>query len=73
MKIKLNMNENYIGLKKMMCFKNFYIVCEEVKCLNIYECWVVRKIVIFMILGVVCICVCCFCVVKIGLLIEFDL
>lgn len=73
LKIKLNINENYIGLKKMMCEKNFYIVCEEVRCLNIYECWVVCCMVIFMILGEVCICVCCFCVVKIGLLIELDL
>lgn len=73
LKIKLNINENYIGFKKMMREKNFNIVCEEVKCFNIYECWGVCCIVIFMILGVVCIRVCCFCVVKIGLFNEFDL
>lgn len=29
LKIKLNTNENYIGLKKMMREKNLHTVCEE--------------------------------------------
>lgn len=39
LKIKLNTNENYIGLKKMMREKNLHTVCEEAKCPNIHECW----------------------------------
>ena len=31
LKIKLNTNENYIGLKKMMREKNLHTVCEEAK------------------------------------------
>lgn len=33
LKIKLNTNENYTGLKKMMREKNLNTVCEEAKCL----------------------------------------
>ena len=43
LKIKLNTNENYTGLKKMMREKNLHTVCEEAKCPNIHECWAVRK------------------------------
>ena len=32
LKIKLNTNENYTGLKKMMREKNLHTVCEEAKC-----------------------------------------
>ncbi|MGQ0418343.1 lipoyl synthase, partial [Bacillus sp. HC-TM] len=42
LKIKLNTNENYTGLKKMMRSKNLHTVCEEAKCPNIHECWAVR-------------------------------
>ena len=38
LKIKLNTNENYTGLKKMMREKNLNTVCEEAKCPNIHEC-----------------------------------
>lgn len=36
------------------------MVCEEVFCLNIGECFNVG-IVIFLIMGLVCICVCFYC------------
>lgn len=51
LKIKLNTNENYIGLKKMMREKNLHTVCEEAKCPNIHECWGARRTATFMILG----------------------
>jgi lipoyl synthase len=73
LKIKLNTNENYTGLKKMMREKNLHTVCEEAKCPNIHECWAVRRTATFMILGDVCTRACRFCAVKTGLPTELDL
>ncbi|KOS24076.1 lipoyl synthase [Bacillus anthracis] len=73
LKIKLNTNENYTGLKKMMRSKNLHTVHEEAKCPNIHECWAVRKTATFMILGAVCTRACRFCAVKTGLPTELDL
>lgn len=72
LKIKLNTNENYMGLKKMMRDKNLHTVCEEAKCPNIHECWAVRRTATFMILGDVCTRACRFCAVKTGLPSELD-
>ena len=72
-KIKLNTNENYTGLKKMMREKNLHTVCEEARCPNIHECWAVRRTATFMILGEVCTRACRFCAVKTGLPTELDL
>lgn len=50
------------------------MVCEEVMCFNIGECWLCGM-VMFMLMGYICICVCCFCVVDIGNLmgkLDFD-
>ncbi|MFP3843539.1 lipoyl synthase [Priestia filamentosa] len=73
LKIKLNTNENYTGLKKMMRENNLHTVCEEAKCPNIHECWAVRRTATFMILGAVCTRACRFCAVKTGLPTELDL
>lgn len=73
LKIKLNTNENYTGLKKMMREKNLHTVCEEAKCPNIHECWAVRRTATFMILGAICTRACRFCAVKTGLPTELDL
>ncbi|WP_100400122.1 lipoyl synthase [Bacillus sp. FJAT-44742] len=72
LKIKLNTNESYKGLKKMMREKNLHTVCEEAKCPNIHECWAERKTATFMILGDVCTRACRFCAVKTGLPTELD-
>jgi lipoyl synthase len=72
LKIKLNTNENYIGLKKMMREKQLHTVCEEAKCPNIHECWAIRRTATFMILGDVCTRACRFCAVKTGLPTELD-
>jgi lipoyl synthase len=72
LKIKLNTNEEYTGLKKMMREKKLHTVCEEAKCPNIHECWAVRKTATFMILGSVCTRACRFCAVKTGLPTELD-
>ncbi|WP_335870311.1 lipoyl synthase [Bacillus sp. 2205SS5-2] len=73
LKIKLNTNENYTGLKKMMREKNLNTVCEEAKCPNIHECWGTRRTATFMILGAICTRACRFCAVKTGLPTELDL
>ncbi|MFJ5623297.1 lipoyl synthase [Peribacillus loiseleuriae] len=73
LKIKLNTNENYTGLKKMMREQNLHTVCEEAKCPNIHECWAVRRTATFMILGAICTRACRFCAVKTGLPTELDL
>jgi lipoic acid synthetase len=73
LKIKLNTNENYTSLKKMMRSENLHTVCEEAKCPNIHECWAVRRTATFMILGAICTRACRFCAVKTGLPTELDL
>ncbi|HET7521817.1 MAG TPA: lipoyl synthase, partial [Bacillales bacterium] len=72
LKINLNTNKNYTGLKKMMREKRLHTVCEEAKCPNIHECWAERKTATFMILGAVCTRGCRFCAVKTGLPNELD-
>ncbi|MFC7394437.1 lipoyl synthase [Scopulibacillus cellulosilyticus] len=72
LKIKLNTNKEYTGLKKMMREKRLHTVCEEARCPNIHECWASRKTATFMILGDVCTRGCRFCAVKTGLPTELD-
>lgn len=72
LKIKLNTNDSYKGLKKLMREKRLHTVCEEAKCPNIHECWSERKTATFMILGDVCTRACRFCAVKTGLPNELD-
>ncbi|SDO42322.1 lipoyl synthase [Alkalicoccus daliensis] len=72
LKIKLNTNDSYKGLKKLMREKRLHTVCEEAKCPNIHECWAERKTATFMILGDVCTRACRFCAVKTGLPNELD-
>jgi lipoic acid synthetase len=72
LKIKLNTNEQYRGLKRMMREKKLHTVCEEARCPNIHECWAVRKTATFMILGSVCTRACRFCAVQTGLPSELD-
>lgn len=72
LKIKLNTNENYKDLKKMMRTSSLHTVCEEAKCPNIHECWAVRRTATFMILGDTCTRACRFCAVKTGLPTELD-
>lgn len=72
LKIKLNTNDSYKGLKKLMREKNLHTVCEEAKCPNIHECWAERKTATFMILGDICTRACRFCAVKTGLPTELD-
>ncbi|WP_332631733.1 lipoyl synthase [Halalkalibacter flavus] len=72
LKIKLNTNADYTGIKKMMNEKKLHTVCEEAKCPNIHECWAERKTATFMILGSICTRACRFCAVTTGLPTELD-
>lgn len=73
LKIKLNTNENYHGIKRMLRERKLHTVCEEARCPNLHECWSVRKTATFMILGDICTRACRFCAVKTGLPTELDL
>jgi len=72
LKIKLNTNESYKGLKKMMRENRLHTVCEEAKCPNIHECWASRQTATFMILGNICTRGCRFCAVQTGRPTELD-
>lgn len=72
LKIRLNTNKSYTGLKKLMRDKKLNTVCEEARCPNIHECWSERKTATFMILGDTCTRGCRFCAVKTGLPNELD-
>jgi lipoic acid synthetase len=72
LKIKLNTNDSYTGLKKLMREKNLHTVCEEARCPNIHECWGARRTATFMILGDTCTRACRFCAVKTGMPTELD-
>ncbi|MFG6149631.1 lipoyl synthase [Halobacillus sp. B23F22_1] len=72
LKIKINTNKSYTGLKKLMREKKLNTVCEEARCPNIHECWSERKTATFMILGDTCTRGCRFCAVKTGLPNELD-
>lgn len=73
LKIKLNTNDSYTDLKKMIRQESLHTVCEEAKCPNIHECWAVRKTATFMILGSICTRGCRFCAVTTGMPNEVDL
>ncbi|WP_062107151.1 lipoyl synthase [Bacillus niameyensis] len=72
LKTKINTNESYMGLKKLMRGQRLNTVCEEARCPNIHECWSERKTATFMILGDICTRGCRFCAVKTGLPTELD-
>ncbi|MFP8783736.1 lipoyl synthase [Planococcus plakortidis] len=72
LKVKLNTNETYNDLKKLLREKNLNTVCEEARCPNIHECWSERRTATFMILGDTCTRACRFCAVKTGLPNELD-
>ena len=72
LKIKLNTNKNFTGLKKLMRENRLHTVCEEARCPNIHECWGTRKTATFMILGDICTRGCRFCAVKTGKPTELD-
>jgi len=67
LKIKLNTNDSFRYLKKLMREERLNTVCEEARCPNIHECWGQHRTATFMILGDTCTRRCRFCAVKTGL------
>lgn len=73
LKIKINTNKDFNGIKKLMRQERLHTVCEEAKCPNIHECWAARRTATFMILGAICTRGCRFCAVQTGRPTELDL
>lgn len=65
LKVKINTNEKFAGVNKMVGAQKLNTVCVEAACPNIYECWSAGTAT-FMILGDTCTRSCGFCNVKTG-------
>ena len=64
-KIRLQINQGYKDINKVVKSNNLHTVCEEARCPNIFECWD-RGTATIMILGDICTRACGFCAVKTG-------
>ncbi len=67
LKVRLNVTDNFLFLKRLMRAEGLHTVCEEARCPNIPECWGQFRTASFMILGDTCTRRCRFCAVKTGL------
>jgi lipoyl synthase len=65
LKIKLNMGDDFLEVRRMVNDLSLHTVCQEARCPNIYECWSNRTAT-FMIAGDVCTRRCGFCAVSKG-------
>jgi lipoic acid synthetase len=65
LKVRLNANDRYVKLKRLVAGEGLHTVCQSAACPNIGECWS-RGAVTFMILGNVCTRSCGFCDVATG-------
>jgi lipoic acid synthetase len=63
MRVRARMDDEFVGLKKLVRDNDLHTVCEEAGCPNIYECWSDRTAT-FMILGDRCTRACGFCLVD---------
>jgi lipoyl synthase len=65
LKIRLNMGEDFLEVRRLIDNLTLHTVCQEARCPNIYECWSNRTAT-FMIAGDVCTRRCGFCAVSKG-------
>ncbi len=65
LKIKLEINDSFSGIKQALQKHNLHTVCESAHCPNISECWN-GGTATFMLMGDVCTRGCKFCAVKTG-------
>jgi lipoic acid synthetase len=65
LKIRLNMGEDFLEVRRMINDLSLHTVCQEARCPNIYECWS-NHTATFMIAGDVCTRRCGFCAVSKG-------
>jgi lipoic acid synthetase len=63
MRVRARMDDEFLGLKRLVRDLDLHTVCEEAGCPNIYECWSDRTAT-FMILGDRCTRACGFCQVD---------
>lgn len=72
LKVRINVSDDFLSIKKIVSEKKLNTVCEEAACPNIHECWGKHKTATFMILGDLCTRRCRFCSVKTGLPLTVD-
>jgi lipoyl synthase len=65
LKIRLNMGDDFLEVRRVMNDLSLHTVCQEARCPNIYECWS-NHTATFMIAGDVCTRRCGFCAVSKG-------
>lgn len=65
LKIKLQKNDQFVGIKETLTKHKLHTVCESAHCPNIQECWS-GGTATFMVMGDVCTRGCKFCAVKTG-------
>ncbi|MGH9766178.1 MAG: lipoyl synthase [Blastocatellia bacterium] len=65
LKIRLNMGEDFLEVRRLVNDLSLHTVCQEARCPNIFECWSNRTAT-FMIAGDVCTRRCGFCAVSKG-------
>jgi lipoic acid synthetase len=65
LKIRLNMGDDFLAVRRLIDNLTLHTVCQEARCPNIYECWSNRTAT-FMIAGDVCTRRCGFCAVSKG-------
>jgi len=72
MKVRLEINKSFQGVRSIIREQQLHTVCEEARCPNLHECWG-RGTATFMILGDTCTRSCRFCAVKTGKPAVYDL
>jgi lipoic acid synthetase len=65
LKVRIGAGETYTGVKRLMRAESLNTVCEEARCPNIGECWMLGTAT-FMVLGSVCTRNCGFCAIATG-------
>jgi len=71
LKVRLRMDEEFIGIRRLVNDLSLHTVCQEARCPNIFECWS-SGTATFMISGDVCTRRCGFCSVNKGIPIPLD-
>ena len=71
LKVRLRMDDEFLGVRRLVNDLSLHTVCQEARCPNIYECWS-HGTATFMIAGDVCTRKCGFCAVKKGDPIHLD-
>lgn len=71
LKVKLQLNDNFVAVDSLLKKKKLSTVCREARCPNIFECWG-NGTATFLIMGDICTRFCTFCAVEKGKPGELD-